>query len=85
MKISYRNRADGPFYTPLQKIRVVQGEDKLKFYADSNTAAGVVLNRYFCSECGSNIFLRSPGTGNDVGIIALGTLDDEVAWSECLF
>lgn len=66
----------------------MEGEDKLKFYADPKTTTGVVLNRYFCSECGSNMFLRSEATpekGNDVGIIALGTLDDEVDWSELAF
>ncbi|KAF8185427.1 Mss4-like protein [Pholiota molesta] len=61
------------------KIRVLQGEDQLKVYADPKTERGVVLNRYFCSACGSNLFLRSEG--HDVRIIALGTLDDEVDWA----
>jgi hypothetical protein len=67
----------------------VQGEDTLKVYADPKTERGVVLNRYFCSACGSNLFLRSEvppgGKGHDVRIIALGTLDDEVDWGECAF
>ncbi|KAF8956175.1 Mss4-like protein [Flammula alnicola] len=66
-----------------ENIRVLQGEEKLKIYHDDDTAAGVRLNRYFCSECGSNVFLRS--VANDpnrlkLGIIAYGTLDDEVDW-----
>ena len=66
------------------------GEDSLKFYADPGTASGTPLNRYFCVNCGSNVFLRSQikelnGKKNDLHIIALGTLDEVAEWSECFF
>ncbi|KJA25147.1 hypothetical protein HYPSUDRAFT_38115 [Hypholoma sublateritium FD-334 SS-4] len=67
------------------QVRILAGEDMLKFYADPGTASGTPLNRYFCGNCGSNVFLRSQikvlnGKKNDLHIVALGTLDEVAEW-----
>ncbi|KAF9470482.1 hypothetical protein BDN70DRAFT_821319 [Pholiota conissans] len=67
------------------QIRTIQGADLLKSFPDLNTESGTPLNRFFCSVCGSNVFLRSDPSGtryDDIHIIALGTLDAPVEWSE---
>ncbi|PPQ68691.1 hypothetical protein CVT24_007576 [Panaeolus cyanescens] len=66
------------FFTGKQ-IRILTGEDKMKFYPDRNTSSGHALNRHFCTECGSNVFLTptSPqAIAKDVKIVTTGTLDD---------
>lgn len=67
-----------------QQVRVVKGEEKLKVYRDTDTASGIALDRQFCTECGSNVFLATtdPELGQAFIIVALGTLDDEMTWSE---
>ncbi|KAF8952805.1 Mss4-like protein [Flammula alnicola] len=70
------------FFTGKQ-VRVVEGEDKLKVFPDPETASGAPLDRYFCSECGSNVFLRPTNKRAlelDYKIISHGTLNEEVDW-----
>ncbi|KAF8887864.1 hypothetical protein CPB84DRAFT_1684572, partial [Gymnopilus junonius] len=66
-----------------QKICITEGEEMLTIYPDQATWNGATLNRYFCSHCGSNVFLKSTDKAaiqHGILIIALGTLDDEVDW-----
>jgi hypothetical protein len=67
-----------------QQVRVVEGQGKLKMYSDKNTASGTSLDRQFCTECGSNVLLSTgdPELGKKFIDVALGTLDDEIDWSE---
>jgi hypothetical protein len=43
-------------YTRAQ-ITITSGKDTIKAYEDSNTLSGNVLTRWFCSNCGSPIYL----------------------------
>jgi hypothetical protein len=65
-----------------QQLRVMAGQDKLKVFRDRNTASGVALDRQFCIECGSNVFLSTahPERGKKFVIVALGTLDQKFDW-----
>jgi hypothetical protein len=67
-----------------QQVRIVEGQGKLKVYCDKDTASGTPLNRQFCTECGSNVLLSTadPERGKKFIIVALGTLEDEIDWSE---
>lgn len=68
----------------MQKVCVTEGEEMLSVYPDQATWNGSTLHRYFCSHCGSNVFLRSTdkvAVEQRIIIIALGTLDDDVDWS----
>ncbi|KAJ5641372.1 hypothetical protein N7490_005372 [Penicillium lividum] len=49
----------------------------LKFYEDSKTASGNVIQRHFCSNCGSAIFTRTPKTPGNIFLKA--TLFDTVS------
>ena len=63
----------------------MQGEESLTKYSDNGTRSGYTLERYFCKTCGSNVFLqplRPEIVKNNIRIIALGSLDDPVDWSE---
>ncbi|PPQ72098.1 hypothetical protein CVT26_006876 [Gymnopilus dilepis] len=65
------------------KVCITEGEELLSIYPDQATWNGATLNRYFCSHCGSNVFLRSTDKAaveHRIFIIALGTLDDDVDW-----
>ncbi|KAF9555069.1 hypothetical protein CPC08DRAFT_744319 [Agrocybe pediades] len=64
-------------------IRVVQGEDKLKHYADPETWNGAPITRVFCSECGSNLFLHpssKEAVATNTRVVTMGTIDGEVPW-----
>jgi hypothetical protein len=53
---------------PLAQFRFIRGEDKVGWYAASDTA-----KRGFCTHCGSSLFWK-PNTGNRIAILA-GSLD----------
>ncbi|KIK02201.1 hypothetical protein K443DRAFT_131996 [Laccaria amethystina LaAM-08-1] len=38
-------------------IQVIEEKDELSCFRDTNTSSGIPLKRYFCSNCGSNVFL----------------------------
>ncbi|KAF9049077.1 Mss4-like protein [Panaeolus papilionaceus] len=66
------------FFTSKQ-IKVLSGEEKLKVYTDRDTSSGNALNRHFCTECGSNVFLQPvnpQAIAGDIKLIAAGTLED---------
>lgn len=74
-----------PLCLGIQDINVTDGESHMHIFADQGTSSGVPLHRYFCSKCGSNLFLRSEiknEGGRKIGIIAVGTIDDEENWSK---
>ncbi|KAJ5636299.1 uncharacterized protein N7484_009612 [Penicillium longicatenatum] len=64
------------FYLKPQ-IRILSGEDSLKVYDDGQTASGNVLNRSFCSNCGSCLFTTRmvDGVTQDGVVLSSGTFD----------
>ena len=50
---------------------VFDADDALKWYRSSEDG-----ERGFCSECGSSLFWRSPGGGNDMAV-SVSTLPDD--------
>ena len=65
-------------------MRVTSGIDKLKIFHDMKTKSGVGLDRHFCVDCGSDVFLSSanPEISKKFFIVALGTVDEEFSWGE---
>jgi len=64
-----------------EKVRVLGGEEHLTFYRDTDTASGFPLDRYFCINCGSNVFLQSSQPrGKTIRIVTLGSLDNPTDW-----
>jgi len=64
-----------------EKVRLLKGEEHLKFYRDNDTDSGFPLDRYFCINCGSNMFLQSnQKAGNAIRIVTLGSLDIPTDW-----
>ena len=69
-----------------QNIRVIQGQDKLKYYADPETWNKSPNTRVFCGECGSNLFLHpssEDAVRTNTKVVTFGTLDEDVPWGEC--
>ncbi|KAJ5939267.1 hypothetical protein N7466_002401 [Penicillium verhagenii] len=64
------------FYLKSQ-FRILAGEDVIKTYDDNNTDSGNVLNRSFCSNCGSCLFTTSTvdGVTADAVVLTSGTMD----------
>ena len=63
----------------------MQGEELLTKYSDNGTRSGYTLERYFCKTCGSNVFLqplRPEVVEKNLRVIALGSLDGPLDWSE---
>lgn len=58
---------------PKPAFRFTRGEPKL--YADSDTASGNTVERWFCGNCGSPIYSALPATP-DMLYLKTGTLDD---------
>ncbi|KAK2464139.1 hypothetical protein APHAL10511_003832 [Amanita phalloides] len=61
-----------------KNVHIKQGKDKIKDYEDRATASGNPLIRSFCEQCGSSIFLRTPGS--DILGVPLGAVDDVHDW-----
>ncbi|KAJ6014922.1 DUF636 domain protein [Penicillium herquei] len=64
------------FYDKSQ-VRVLSGEEIIKTFKDSRTDSGNVLNRSFCSNCGSTIYTTRVVDGVEEGhiIMTSGTMD----------
>ncbi|KIM37280.1 hypothetical protein M413DRAFT_50864, partial [Hebeloma cylindrosporum] len=41
-----------------ENVTINQGSDLLKIFEDTQTQSGFPMLRYFCSECGSSLFMR---------------------------
>lgn len=53
----------------LQKnTQVIEEKDQLSCFRDTNTS-GILLKRYFCSHCGSNLFLSLKRKDNNLTIV----------------
>lgn len=64
---------------PDKRFKFTSGEELLKQHDDSDTNTGGVVNRWFCSNCGSPLLTRSfrvPG----VAIINVGLFDETWDW-----
>ncbi|KAJ5765784.1 hypothetical protein N7520_005343 [Penicillium odoratum] len=65
------------YFLPEDEMTLDDPKKALKSYEDSETASGNVIQRYFCSNCGSAIFTRTPKTPGDIFLKA--TLFDTVS------
>ncbi|TVY29543.1 hypothetical protein LHYA1_G001519 [Lachnellula hyalina] len=63
------------------KLNITGPTSTLKKYNDTSPDAGGFVQRYFCGDCGSNIFIKNSKWENAV-IVATGTLDYEEALTE---
>ncbi|KAG2017279.1 DUF636 domain-containing protein [Coprinopsis cinerea AmutBmut pab1-1] len=64
-----------------QNFEITNGQDLIRSFKDKGTASGILINRFFCSVCGSNVYLASTHPKNKFVVVGLGTLDDEhVGW-----
>ncbi|KAJ3895346.1 Mss4-like protein [Lentinula edodes] len=59
------------------------GQDALKFFQDTDTDTGKPLSRYFCSNCGSNVFFRmSPDLPrSDIYIVQGPAIEGSEIWA----
>ncbi|KAJ5222937.1 uncharacterized protein N7469_009177 [Penicillium citrinum] len=48
------------YFIPEDDMTVEDASKTLKIYEDPNTASGNVIQRHFCSNCGSAVFTRTP-------------------------
>ncbi|KAK4922450.1 hypothetical protein LTR66_016599, partial [Elasticomyces elasticus] len=64
------------------QYKVDSGEDSIKIYKDDNTDSGGQLERSFCGNCGSNLYIRNVSNPKMSGniVVAAGSVDD--AWKE---
>ncbi|KXN91387.1 hypothetical protein AN958_00910 [Leucoagaricus sp. SymC.cos] len=46
-------RSNGLF--PRNQLCLVSGQKKFEMFLDKGTTSGVLISRYFCRECGSNV------------------------------
>ncbi len=54
-----------------QSFRILSGEDRIRSYKPDTGA-----EKFFCGNCGSALFSRTPGDAEHVGV-RLGVLDDD--------
>ncbi|KAF8721941.1 hypothetical protein AX14_010058 [Amanita brunnescens Koide BX004] len=59
-------------------VHIKQGKDQIKGYEDKATKSGRILLRSFCAQCGSNVFLGTPGS--DIIGVPVGVVDDTHHW-----
>ncbi|MCJ1372932.1 hypothetical protein MMC20_004158 [Loxospora ochrophaea] len=59
------------------KFQITQGQDVLKLYNDDRTGSGKPLERWFCGNCGSPMYIVSPWMDTVVAVPS-GTQKDDV-------
>jgi hypothetical protein len=62
----------------VQNYSVTSGESNIKIYKDKNTDSGSELERAFCTDCGSNLYIRNitdPKMSMNV-VVCGGSVDD---------
>ena len=61
-----------------QEVQIIQGQDAMTTYADKSPESGDVLQRSFCTTCGSNLFIKN-GRMEKLGALSVttGTMDDQ--------
>ncbi|KAJ6005761.1 hypothetical protein N7451_003705 [Penicillium sp. IBT 35674x] len=59
------------------QFRILSGEDMIRTYDDDQTKSGNILNRSFCSNCGSCLFTTQTvnGVTGDFVVLTSGTFD----------
>jgi len=62
----------------LKQYKVEAGAEDIKIFQDKETLSGGVLERAFCSNCGSNLFNRNTTNPQMSGniVVCAGSLDD---------
>ncbi|TVY91856.1 hypothetical protein LAWI1_G002178 [Lachnellula willkommii] len=68
-------------YLLVQQFNITSPTSTLKTYNDTSPDDGSFVERSFCGDCGSNIFIKNPKWKGAV-IVATGTLDYEEALKE---
>ncbi|KAJ3823975.1 Mss4-like protein [Lentinula raphanica] len=66
-----------------ESFKLLTGQDALKPYEDKDTNTGKPLTRYFCSNCGSNVFFRmSPDLPrSDVYLVHGPAIEGSEVWA----
>ncbi|KAJ3784536.1 Mss4-like protein [Lentinula aff. detonsa] len=66
-----------------EAFKLISGQDALKSYQDTDTDTGKPLSRFFCSNCGSNVFFRmSPDLPrSDVYLIQGPAIEGSEIWT----
>ena len=61
-----------------EQYALTSGSSKVKIYKDKSTDSGSELERAFCSDCGSNLYIRNVSNAKMAGNIVVcgGTVDD---------
>ncbi|KAJ5106881.1 DUF636 domain protein [Penicillium angulare] len=64
-------------YYVKSQVRILEGGEMIRVFEDERTASGNVLNRSFCSNCGSSLFLARSVNGipGDAVFVSSGTMD----------
>jgi len=62
-------------YIGPENVNITDESNYLTSYDDKGTTSGAPLQRNFCSNCGSSVFIRPVGT--PVMVICTGTLDNK--------
>ncbi|KAJ5157731.1 uncharacterized protein N7482_008831 [Penicillium canariense] len=65
------------YFVSVDEMTIEDSNNTLKAYNDANTAEGRVIQRYFCSNCGSPAFTKTPMAPGKVFL--KGSLFDSIA------
>ncbi|KAF9007191.1 Mss4-like protein [Cyathus striatus] len=68
------------YFKPSQ-LSFKKGEEKVRVYKDADTTSGNILNRSFCSDCGSALFTQPKGKEDDYIIVAPGVIEGAEKWA----
>lgn len=66
------------FFKPEQVV-VLKGSETIRKYHDRTTASGAAVIRFFCPQCGSNIFLMNEDHSGYT-VVMTGTVDGDIKW-----
>ncbi|MCJ1371819.1 hypothetical protein MMC20_003039 [Loxospora ochrophaea] len=59
------------------QFQITQGADEVKLYHDDRTESGSSLERYFCGNCGSPLYILTPKLETGI-VVPSGTQKDDV-------
>jgi len=62
----------------IPNVKITQGADMIKSYADGKTLSGNTITRTFCSNCGTTLFII-PAAG-DIYITHPALINGKVDW-----
>ena len=63
----------------VQAFAITEGGHLLKAFEDKATASGYPIQRWFCTSCGSNVYMRPTRPKSRVVVVGLGGLDSYIS------